>query len=75
MATHYRVSCDGCGAEKKAANHWFLLFERTDGVLITRWEPEEVDNADGHVCGEQCAHALLSNWFANGNLATKKEHA
>jgi hypothetical protein len=74
--TTKRCDASGCGRMKQEANHWFRCFvngpaiefgmdsvQFTADVLGSRMgTPPQV----GHVkdiCGEDCAHKLLSEWF------------
>jgi hypothetical protein len=30
-------TCDVCGAEKKEANHWFIIFSHYPGTRLYKW--------------------------------------
>ena len=53
--------CDwiGCGQQRRAVNHWYVVTEDDTGVQIWRWDkcPEDKMYSGKHFCG--LAHAFL----------------
>ena len=65
--------CDGCGVQKKDANHWFKGYQLVEkGIVIAPWDTGEafiagggtlsldIDRADAHLCGASCVTEWLS---------------
>jgi hypothetical protein len=53
------AKCDLCGAERKAANHWFLGRVAGDALTVTRYSDEGARDWTAGVsvlCGEACLH-------------------
>ena len=68
MAYTEVFTCDVCGQQKQETNHWFMLFEHLDKLVITTWvtsDPTAHKKAANvkHVCGEGCAQKALSKWM------------
>jgi hypothetical protein len=71
-------ACSKCGAERREANHWFVFTRTGQGLEFHKWEwagreeLEELMDASqfGHLCGQQCAHALLDQ-FLNERKTTE----
>lgn len=59
MGIKTTIVCDVCGVEKVESNHWFEVQDENDFDLMML-EPYEGGKV---VCGEACAHKLLSQWF------------
>lgn len=59
--------CDNCGAARKEANHWFRLFSGPNHVELRRWDTDSAGEF-GHVCGQECAFAMLTRWIATGKF-------
>jgi len=59
-----KVICDGCGAEKKSENHWWVLAAGIGAIWIQVFNPQE-KVADGAfvLCGEPCVHKKISEWM------------
>jgi hypothetical protein len=61
--------CDVCGAERKEANHWFVLGPPADCnpdaiFIISKW-PHNVDMGWAkHVCGQVCAHKMIDEFLS-----------
>ena len=77
MSDFTTKKCDGCGRLKQEANHWFVavlggptfaVYPYSDGVRIRQRSGEVKD-----VCGEDCAHKLLSIWFQKQGASAGKE--
>lgn len=55
------ISCDICGAQKRQANHWFLVREECGELHIGGWNPRQLFLPGiRHLCGETCLHKLIS---------------
>jgi hypothetical protein len=64
--------CDHCGKQRdKDANHWLVLDAHNELVTIRPWTRTCSSDLDGkrHVCGEECAFALLARYFATGGFS------
>jgi hypothetical protein len=67
-----QVVCDGCGAQKQKANHWYVLFIKTRGInreLVIREAASagmRVDVMDA--CGQSCVHKMVDRYLSSGNL-------
>ena len=64
-------NCDQCGAERKEANHWFVVRMTALGLYFNTWawaEQEGLleDSLTTHLCGQQCAHKLLDQFLVAG---------
>ena len=57
-----KVTCDGCGAEKKSENHWWVI---TPGALVftIRIFDGQAPDGDFVLCGEPCVHKKTSEWM------------
>lgn len=70
MSVKPTYHCDICGAERKEANHWFLVEEIPNGCLMLI--PWDIPQSEGfrdqtqfkHVCGETCAHSIVDAWMS-----------
>jgi len=60
-------TCDYCGADKGATNHWRLRDKTTDHFILMDWDDDLADQ-DGveHICSESCASKALSRWMGQG---------
>ena len=55
------ITCEECGTTRGVANHWFELRRTTSGAPYFReWTPEAEQPGTEHICGEACAHLVLS---------------
>ena len=72
MSIETKIICDVCGAVRGETNHWFSIYTypATDGVLMIR---QFATDRPEHVCGQQCAHALLDRWLATGMLVERTD--
>lgn len=68
MAVKSTVTCDVCGKEKEATNHWFMV-NITSGkgwILpsfhVFLWDRSLNENDFKHVCGQGCLVKLLNQW-------------
>ena len=56
------IRCDMCGRQKRQANHWFVAREEPGELRITGWNSHQLLSPQTkHLCGETCAHKLLSH--------------
>lgn len=66
-------TCDVCGIERGPANHWFVVVLADSPewhIWFHKWTPLAVrkwGNAK-HLCGQECAHKLLSSYLSNPPL-------
>jgi hypothetical protein len=61
------VICDGCPAEKKAANHWWIV--KTTGerpvFMVWPWDSSQnVVDAAKHYCGQSCVLKAMAQWMS-----------
>jgi hypothetical protein len=56
-------TCDGCPEVRGPGNHW-LLVNNEGSPRFSEWSDADAkDERTGHVCGQQCAVKLLSQWL------------
>lgn len=67
-----QFSCNVCGAGKREANRWWIVFRRQGALLAGMPSSVEVrawNDADArsprahHVCGEQCLNKLIHKYL------------
>lgn len=68
---HATYSCDRCGAQKGAANHWFVVLRCENGneLIAARWDRHSRSAGFGperHLCGERCLLSEISDFARNG---------
>jgi hypothetical protein len=55
------VTCEECGAIRGEGNHWFELRRTLSGApYFSEWTPDAEQPGTEHICGEACAHTILS---------------
>ncbi len=70
MAAELRYSCDVCGVQKGAANHWYVLCISTQSMHIHQWIDEAVIVPGGlHICGERCLITKISERLGRESFA------
>lgn len=52
--------CDVCGAEKRSANHWYMVDTTTKTMVIAKWDSETAPDMEFHLCGEGCLSAKVA---------------
>ena len=58
------IRCDICGSQKRQTNHWFVAYEESGELRISGWNSLHVLSPETkHLCGETCAHKLISQFF------------
>jgi hypothetical protein len=66
MAIYTQYQCDGCGREKREANHWFALRVSAGVLELTRFERMR-DLGPGAefeiLCGQECVAKKISAWM------------
>jgi len=62
MAIATKVTCDVCGKEKQAVNHWWLRTKSTSFFELVPWYDDDAATK-GHLCGQECAIKALSEWM------------
>lgn len=59
------ITCDVCKKKRGPSNHWFELRRTITGApYFLEWTGESEDPGTGHICGEACAHVVLSRHLA-----------
>ena len=65
MSVTKKYSCDVCGAERKEANHWFLVYaplDTTKSIFITAFSFANAEREEAiNICGESCLHKWISS--------------
>jgi hypothetical protein len=72
MPRTVKYSCSGCGKDKLATNHWFVITTAKSGFHLNTWTwaiQENVLDEEGteYVCGHGCAHKLLGAFLGGSN--------
>lgn len=58
------ITCDICGSQKRQTNHWFVAWEESGELRITGWNSLHLLSPEKkHLCGETCAHKLISHFL------------
>lgn len=65
MAISQTVTCDQCGKQKGAVNHWFCGYVSSAvGYMFTNFNPDLASNPQVEsFCGRECAHKALAAWM------------
>lgn len=69
MAKTETITCDVCGKQKGAVNHWYLIkkHEVMPVFEVMPWHDSIAENINfGHLCGQECTVKLLSEWMQKG---------
>jgi hypothetical protein len=72
MAIATKITCDGCGTEKKETNHWLDVWVDAESGAAVHFTP--ISAPAGYrlfakqVCGHACAHKLLDQWLTMGTI-------
>lgn len=61
MSQETVTKCDGCGAIKRQANHWFRIARVPTGYCLHLYRYEE-DIAGEDYCSESCLLTAVSRW-------------
>ena len=67
-----KACCDVCGAEKKIANKWLLVFDGSDQhFVIEHWSDfGSKENGVKIICGESCLHRILQPFLDSRTNST-----
>lgn len=65
MSTVQATKCNSCGKLKQEANHWFRGISGTSFHVLTATSQLGQNDKKLDLCGEECAHRVLSEWFQN----------
>lgn len=58
------ITCNICGSQKRQANHWFVACEGSGELRISGFDSLHlVSSETKHLCGETCAHKLISQFL------------
>lgn len=71
-----QYKCDGCGAEKKEANRWWVLrITHLEITLMTleRAESVGIQDTDLIMCGQGCVTKKISEWMGSKIRATDSQ--
>lgn len=72
MAKREQYTCDVCGTEKKAANHWWKIRMWRDEIRMVPWERSNAtsrDEIEFHLCGQACVITKVNEFM---NTPTEK---
>jgi hypothetical protein len=58
-----KITCDGCGVEKKDVNHWFQVDTSDLRFSVYTWRDQGGDDSTVHLCGESCAQKAFQKWM------------
>jgi endogenous inhibitor of DNA gyrase (YacG/DUF329 family) len=70
MSKRTIVTCDECGTERKASNHWFSLSaSATMPRLSTFDEADQMADSPFRLdcCGQRCVMTAIQRWFDQGS--------
>ena len=62
-----QTTCDCCGVIKGEVNHWYLYRTSMNSFTLRPWDENFMTDEVGHVCGQQCGHKLLDEFFQKVN--------
>jgi hypothetical protein len=66
------ISCDMCGAEKRATNHWYVALEREGELRLGTWAALGKRRARArHLCGQKCLHKLVDDFFVTRAMGVR----
>ena len=66
------ISCDMCGAEKRATNHWYVALERDGELGLGTWAALGKRRARArHLCGQKCLHKLVDDFFVTRAMGVR----
>jgi hypothetical protein len=66
MSQQTVFTCDGCGVQKKDANHWFRM--GTFGgcqLALNYWQEGSVVDDEKHYCGAACVLKAVSEFLGS----------
>ncbi len=67
------VTCEECGAVRGPGNHWLELRRTPSGAPYFReWTYEAEQPGTEHICGEDCAHLVLSKHLTSLREVARK---
>lgn len=76
MASALVFTCDGCGSQRGAANHWYMLAVRDgspDRIEIWMFVQDHNHPRVQHICGRECLQKVLNRrldaWERPGALS------
>lgn len=74
MAKIEAFACDECGAQKKEANHWWLMVRhyghQNESLALIPWDNQTAgEKSWRHLCGEACVQKAVSKFL---NTASAK---
>ena len=73
MAKREVYICDECGAERKEANHWFVvgcdqLPEGRSNLRISQFTDPHNEQWPYDLCGQSCVIAAVNRFMSEGKL-------
>jgi hypothetical protein len=59
------ISCDVCGTEMQATNHWFVAYDHQGELRVSVWAARgRLRSGARHLCGHTCLHKLVDDFMA-----------
>jgi hypothetical protein len=75
MALVETCKCEECGLQKSFANHWVMIVERKDSlVVLPAWDEKRIRRTR-HFCGRAHASRFVERWIANPGNALNTDVA
>jgi hypothetical protein len=69
MALVETCKCEECGLQKSFANHWVMIVERKESLLVLPVWDEKKIRRTRHFCGRAHASRFVERWIANPGMA------
>jgi len=75
MALVETCKCEECGLQKSFANHWVMIVERKDSlVVLPAWDEKRIRRTR-HFCGRAHASRFVERWIASPGNAMNTDVA
>lgn len=75
MALVETCKCEECGLQKSFANHWVMIVERKDSlVVLPAWDEKKIRRTR-HFCGRAHASRFVERWIASPGNAMNTDVA
>jgi hypothetical protein len=77
MSVKVTVNCDECGAERKAANHWFVALLTQKRWVFYQYDEIGSDSVFPRfdVCGQDCATKAFQRLLTTGSVQKVSKEA
>lgn len=67
MAWTEQITCDVCGKQKQAVNHWWLMQTTMTEFRLYRWNEKTVKRLirlAKHLCGQECVIKAVNEYLS-----------